>query len=97
MSGLGDSDSKAYVIALIGGVVGGLLGAKISVFFGAYLPVLIYQLGLDIPSDAAGLGHSQGEQGATRFLIALLASLVPGMCGLVVGILILQVVYGIDT
>jgi len=85
VAGKGDSDSKAYIIDLVGGVVGGLLGSKGTVLLGAYLPAFIYQMGLDVPSDAAGLGESQGGQGATRFFIALFASLVPGICGLIVG------------
>ncbi|MHB8974776.1 MAG: hypothetical protein ACYC3X_30500 [Pirellulaceae bacterium] len=63
MAGKGDSDFKAYVIAVIGGLVGGAFGSKAAVVLGAYLPVLIYPMGLDIPSDAAGLGDSNAKKG----------------------------------
>lgn len=96
MAGKGDSDAKAYVIAVVGGLIGGVFGAKATVLLGAYLPVVIYQMGLDIPSDAAGLGDSQGEKGATRFLVAAMASLVPGIVGLICGAIVLGVVHGID-
>lgn len=95
MSGKGDSDSSAYMIAITGGVVGGLLGSKTTVLLGAYLPVFIYQLGLDFPPDAAGLGDSQSEQGATRFIIATFASLVPFVCGVMVGAIVLGVTHGV--
>ena len=62
MSGKGDSDSRAYIIAIVGGVVGGLLGFMATVLLGAYLPVFIYQMGLDVPSDAAGLGDVLGDR-----------------------------------
>ena len=96
MSGKGDSDPKAYVIALVGGVVGGLLGSKAMVLVGAYLPVFVYQMGLDVPSDATGLGESQSERGANRFLIAVFASLVPGICGFIVGVIIVGLLHGVD-
>jgi hypothetical protein len=96
MAGKGDSDPRAYIIALVGGAVGGLLGSKATVLLGAYLPVFIFQMGLNVPSDAAGLGETQGGQGVTRFFIVLFASLVPGICGLIVGAIVLAVIHGID-
>lgn len=95
MAGQGDTNPKAFVIAVIGGLIGGVLGSKAMVFLGAYLPVFIYQMGLDIPSDAAGLGDSQGEKGATRFFIAALSSAVPGIVGWLLGGVVLGFLHGI--
>ena len=89
----GDSDPKAYYIGLVGGAIGGFLGSTTTLLLGAYLPVFIYQMGLDVPPDTLGFGKSKGEQGITRFLTVFLTSLVPSFCGLIIGWIILSLVY----
>lgn len=82
----GDSDPKAYMIAAVGGIVGGLLAGGTATYAGAMIPTFIYQLGIsDLDSLDIGLGDSQVERGITRVFIALFASLIPGAVGWAVG------------
>jgi hypothetical protein len=75
---MGDTDKKAWIIAFVGALFGGLIAGKVGAMAGAYVPVIIYQLGLPDFSEEAGLGSSQGGKGVSRLLVALLASAVPG-------------------
>jgi hypothetical protein len=92
---MGDTDVKAYVIAALGGVAGGLLASNIAVVIGAYIPVFIYQLGL--PDVSMGFDeYSQSGRGANKFSVAFFASMIPGLIGLFSGMTVAAVVHGVD-
>lgn len=76
----GDTDPKAWAIAIVGGVIGGLLGRSVAgLIAGAYLPTIIYQLGLPLEAvhEELGLGESQLAKGFSRAFVAVFASMIP--------------------
>ncbi|MBU0518830.1 hypothetical protein KJ564_07820 [bacterium] len=85
---MGDSDPKAWIIAIVGGAIGGLFGSLTAVIIGAYLPTFIFQLGLPDVSDEMGIGQSQGGKGFSRAFIALFASMIPSIPGIIVGVIV---------
>jgi hypothetical protein len=82
---MGDSDRRAWIIALVGGIVGGLIATRVGAFWGAYVPTFVYQLGLPDVSAEMGVGESQASKGFSRVFVALLAAWIPATVGFIVG------------
>ncbi len=82
-----------FYIAIVGGIAGALMGSKSYLFVGSYLPVFIYQLGLDSGSGGSGNQESQGQRGVYRFVLAAVGSLLPGICGLISGGIVGSILY----
>jgi hypothetical protein len=77
----GDAEPKVYGMAVLGGILGSLVGTPQAIGIGAYLPCFIYHLGVSVGGDER---ESQGMVGFARFLYASMASAVPGLVGMVV-------------
>lgn len=76
-----------FLIAIVGGVLGGAIGSKTAVLIGAYVPTFFYISSTDLAGDDTSDGY---------FFTCLFGTLLPGFCGLFAGGIVLETVHGIS-